>query len=468
MSGPSRRHHGAGSSAGKTRGAPRPAPHVETLRVESLAAGGDGVARLASGAAVFIPGTAPGEVIEAEVHAGTRPARGKLLRVVEASPERLTPPCSFIGACGGCDWMHLSPAAQRDAHAEIVRSALRHATSGSSLPEVRSHAPPAALTYRTRARLFARAEGKRVSVGYRVAGSHAIAAVDACAVLDASIAPVVGELPALVQGATGEGDILIARGAEGRPVVELHWRGDLAPATWTRIDERIAAGAWAGARVRLEGVARPASFGDPRAWMEGADGKPLMITPGGFAQTSDAGAALLARRVAELARLDRPETPEQPRGVADGSRPLHTLELFSGSGTLSILLARQAASFTAVESDAEATACARQNLAERGLSGKLLVADADAFPIPARTELVVLDPPRAGAVGASRAIATAGPRVVVYVSCDPATCARDVGTLTRAGYILTDVETFELFPQTSHVETVVRLVRARGAGSTSA
>jgi 23S rRNA (uracil1939-C5)-methyltransferase len=462
----SRPHHGGSS---RPRGkAPRTAPsalaragRVEALRIDHIAAGGAGVAKLASGAVVFVPGAAPGELVEAEVNLATKPARGKVLRVLEPSAERVEAPCGVVAACGGCDFMHLSASAQRAAHADIVRRALSHATSLADLPAVKAHEAPSPLEYRTRARLLARARGGRVSVGYRAAGSHDLVAVEACLVLDPAIAPAIADLPAVLRGATGEGDVLLSRGAGRRPVVEILWRGELAATTWTAIDERVSQGAWAGARVTFSGATRPAAFGDPRAWMDGADGEPLVIAPGGFAQTSDAGASALARRVAELARLEHGDGMS-----AAAPRPLHTVELFAGSGTLSVLLARQAASFTAVEIGEEAAACARENFAARGISAKVVVADADAYAIPQRAELVVLDPPRAGAPGAARAIASAGPRLVVYVACDPATLARDVAVLTGAGYAPTDIETFELFPQTSHVEAVVRLVKRRASRAT--
>jgi 23S rRNA (uracil1939-C5)-methyltransferase len=262
-----------------------------------------------------------------------------------------------------------------------------------------------------------------------------------------------GELPEVLTGAKGEGDVQIGLGAAGRLVVEIIWRGELSAATWKAIDQRITGGLWAGARVRLEGANTPAAFGDPRPVLEGADGAPLVIAAGSFAQSSDRGAALLARRVARLACEDV-DAAEPKTGAL--------LELFCGSGTLSILLAPIAASFVAVESDEEAARCARENLAARGLGGKITVANADAFPIPARTEVVVLDPPRAGATGATGAIVTGRADRVVYVACDPATLARDLGVLVRAGFALTHLETIELFPQTSHVETVARLVRRRG------
>ncbi len=317
-------------------------PSRHTLRIESLAAGGDAVGRLAGGEVVFVPSAAPGELVEVEVSGTTRPAQGRLLRVVEPSPDRVAPPCPHLEACGGCDWMHLSARAQEAGHAEIVRSALAHA--GAALPEITVHAAPVGLEYRTRARLFLKADRRGVHVGYRAAGSHELAPVDRCLVLDPSIAPLVGELAAVLAGARGEGDAAVARGRDGLPVVSLDWRGDLPATTWAALDAKVKGGAWAGARVILAGVGSPATFGDPRPVLIGADGAPLVIAAGGFAQPSDEGAAILARRVDELSRLDQEK------------RPRRVVELFAGSGTLSVLLARGADAFSAVEIGADAAA----------------------------------------------------------------------------------------------------------------
>ena len=450
---------GPGARTGRT-----PAGHrIAELRIERFAAGGDGVGRLPhepgvtvrghlveGGEVVFVPRTAPGDRVEIAVEPG-RPLRGRILRLIEAGPDRISPPCPHVEACGGCDWMHIAGGAQQAAHAAIVRAALERANPRSVVPEVRSHAATAQLAYRTRARLFAQAARGRVRVGYRAAGSRALAAIEACGVLDPAIAGMVQELPEVLSHATGDGDLLIGGGAAGRPVVSITWRGDLAAATYGAIDERVVRGAWAGARVLLEGATQAATFGDPRAWMVGADGAPLVIAEGAFAQTSSAGAAMLARRVAELSL----------RG-----RSRRVVELFAGSGTLSTALLQGSESLVAVEVSPEAAACARENLAARSLAPsparqasapppapcawRVVVADADTFSIPPRTEVVVLDPPRSGAPGSARAIAASRAGIVVYVACDPATLARDVTVLTSAGFSLTDVETFELFPQTSH------------------
>lgn len=420
------------------------------LRIESMAAGGGAIARLPDGRVVFVERGAPGDLAEVSIDERSTPARGRVARVIAPGSDRVEPSCPYVKPCGGCDWMHLSVPAQERAHVSIVRSALARATGQAELPDIRVHSAPAPLQYRTRARLALFAERGRAQVGYRAEGSHKLVAVESCAMLAPAISPVLAELPDVLRGSLGHGEALVALGEGGRRVVDLAWRGELASRAFSESDRMVAEGRWAGARVRLEGARAPAIFGDPRSSMEGADGAPLVFAPGTFAQPSPAGAQLLARRTAELA---------QPAAA----RPRRVVELFAGSGTFSVLLARGAESFLGVESDQEAAEAARHNLSSRELTGKIVARDADAFPIPRGTELVVLDPPRTGARGASRAIAASRARVVVYVSCDPPTLARDLAILTRAGWTITNIETLELFPQTSHVETLVRLVRSDGA-----
>lgn len=444
----------------------RPAPprgwtKTVTLGIDHLAPGGDGVGRLDDGMVVFVPHAAAGEQLEIELDRHRKPAQGRILRVLTPSPDRVEPACPHVSVCGGCDWMHLSASAQERAHAAIVEGALARAFPGATLPTIAVHGAPRALGYRSRARLFARVEKGRAGVGYRAEGSHDLAVIDACVVLDPALAPMLAEITALLRGAKGTGDVWIARGKGGLPVLELAWRGEIPASTWSAIDQSVREGRWAGARVALDGVSLPASFGDPRAVMLGADGTPLVLAAGGFAQPSDEGGALLARRVDALTRMHGSFEGREPLWKEPG--PRHIVELFAGSGTLSVLLAKDAASFTAVEIDAASSACAKQNLDERGLAAKVVTAGADAFVIPPRTEIIVLDPPRTGASAAASAIAASSARAVIYVACDPPTMARDLTILAAAGFVLTHAETVELFPQTSHVETVVRLVRARPA-----
>lgn len=417
-----------------------------SLHVESLALGGDGIARLGpehGNRAVFVPGALPGEKVRAQVDLSKKPARGRVLQVVEPSPDRVEAACKQAGRCGGCDLFHLRAEAQPSVHAEMVRSALSRAIA--ELPPVVAHPASRTERYRTRARLAIFANGSRPQIGYRQARSHRVHDIDDCLVLDERLGPMLGILHELLEGERGEGEASIALGENARPVLELRWKGELGGKVFARLEALVQQTTLAGADVWIGDAKKPARIGSPDTWTLGGDGEALVVPSGGFAQAHPETSVLLVERA--LALLE-------PEGE-------DVLELFSGSGNFTVALARRARSVLAVEADAAACDAARQNLRARELEAKIVTADADAFEIPAKTRHILLDPPRAGAPSASRRIADSRARRVVYVSCDPGTLARDLRTLSDGGFRATAIETFEMFPHTSHVETLVALARAR-------
>jgi len=416
------------------------------IRIDSLALGGDGVAHLGEehqGRAVFVPGALPGETVRAQIDLASKPARGRLLEVVDASPNRVEPACKEAGRCGGCDLFHLHADAQPTAHAEMVRSLLSRAVS--DLPPVVAHPASPTERYRTRARLAILVNGSRPQIGYRRSRSHRIHDIDDCLVLDERLAPMLGLLHELLTGERGEGEASIALGGDSRPVLDLRWKGTLGGRVFAALEELVKTERLAGADVWMGDAKKPARIGDPDTWTVGGDGEPLLVPSGGFAQAHPRTSLLLVERAVALLEAEGEDV----------------VELFAGSGNFTVALARKARSVVAVEADAAASDAARRNLKARQLEAKVVTADADAFDIPAKVRHVLLDPPRAGAPGASRRIATSRARRVVYVSCDPGTLARDLRTLAESGFRATAVETFEMFPHTSHVETVVALSRSR-------
>ncbi|MEO6418515.1 MAG: methyltransferase, partial [Polyangiaceae bacterium] len=132
------------------------------------------------------------------------------------------------------------------------------------------------------------------------------------------------------------------------------------------------------------------------------------------------------------------------------------IELHAGAGNITVLLAKRAATYVAVESDRDGCRAAENNLRTRGLRARVVEADADAFALPRGTQLVVLDPPRTGARAVAERLVSSLVRHVIYVSCDPQTLGRDLAILAPA-YRPIHVEAFEMFPQTSHLEAVVLL-----------
>jgi 23S rRNA (uracil1939-C5)-methyltransferase len=273
--------------------------------------------------------------------------------------------------------------------------------------------------------------------------------VESCAALHPVLEAARRRLAGLFEGSRGRGDVQVALGAGDRAVLDVSWRGELAASCFARIEQATLEGHLAGAALTLQDATRPATIGDPTPWMTGADGRPLRLAQGGFGQADERVNELLGRHVSELAGT---HAPGQGRWV----------ELYAGAGNLSVLLARklERGELVTVESSRAACEAARANLSARGLTARVVEADADSYAWSATTKLVVLDPPRSGARAAAGRLAGSRVAHVVYVSCDAATLGRDLALLAPA-YELRSITTFEMFPQTSHVEIVAHLVRRR-------
>jgi 23S rRNA (uracil1939-C5)-methyltransferase len=424
-----------------------PAPDLEAT-VSSLAPGGRGVVHVDHGGerrAVFVPNVVPGDRVRLSADLGSRPARGAVVELLAPGPDRVASACPWSLECGGCDWMHLSSEAQVRTHADHVRAALPAAWR--DVP-IATHPAPASLAYRARARVHVRCgRGGRVVAGMNSAGTRDPVEVDTCAVLHPVLDRARGGLASLFEGCSGRGEVQLALGEGGRPVYEVHWKGGLDPRLFARLERAVAGGSLAGARVLDDDAKRPATVGDPTPWMTGADGQPLRLAPGGFGQANEAVNTSLSLHVA---------------GLAQESRPKKAVELYAGAGNLSVLLASVSEGLVCVEASREACDAARANLEARGLADRARVteADVDGYEWKASTDLVVLDPPRTGARRAVERLAGSRVARVLYVSCDAPTLGRDLGLLAET-YTLESLATFEMFPQTSHVEIVAHLQRRR-------
>jgi 23S rRNA (uracil1939-C5)-methyltransferase len=427
------------SHATRARSSRKKAERQE-VTIEKIVASGVGLARTAEGA-VLVPRAAPGERVAIEIEPGRTPRRGRLLAILSPAPERIEPPCAALDRCGGCALMFLADDAQRRARASIVREALPKALRDAPITH-HAATPPRG---RTRARWHAKGlANERLVLGYLAGGSHVIVPVERCVALDPRLEDALEDARAILQGAAGEGEICAALGHGGLPVLAIEWPTMLPPHAFAESERRVASGRLAGVAIAVAGAKAPASIGDPRAVSTASDGAPLLSPPFGFAQASEIGDAALVRLVVA-------------RAGASGKK---VLELFSGSGNFTVALAREASRVHAVEVVAPAVRSARANLEARGLANvKLIEADADAIEPPSGFDVVVLDPPRAGARGACGAIAKKPPKRVVYVSCDPATLGRDLATLLASGLRLDALDAVDLFPGTSHVECVATLVR---------
>jgi 23S rRNA (uracil1939-C5)-methyltransferase len=433
----------------------RPKPKTQPkkiirLTISDIAKGGDGVAHTeidGSTRAVLIARTVPGDLVDARVPLAGGLLRGELLSVVSAGAERVKPACPHFEECGGCDLMHLSSRGQRAYRERVVEVALRKALIGDV--KVTHHDAPIVAGYRRRARVFIECGKNRTICGFRAAFSHRVIEVANCLVLEPSIDKARSRMSTWLAGSSGRGEALIQPGREGRPCISLRWYGELAAQVFREAEKRVLDGEWAGVSVLLEGASSAAVIGDAHGRTLGVDDLPFETSVGGFMQAFD----VMNRELVKVAVED---------AGCEGER---VLELFSGAGNISVALARKTAFLETVESEAGAVEAARKNLAERGLSARMRVADANQAKPSKDTRVVVLDPPRTGAAEASEAVAKSGARRVVMVSCDPATLARDIEKLMAGGFEVEKADVFEMFPQTSHVELVLKLSRAQGRKS---
>ncbi|MGE0789312.1 MAG: class I SAM-dependent RNA methyltransferase [Sandaracinaceae bacterium] len=412
--------------------------------VRDLSRFGEGVVATERGV-VFAPGVLPGERVSLEgVKKEGKVLRASRVRVLDATGQRREPLCPLQGRCGGCPLMIASPVVQSAFKQGLLERALVGLPGADGLERGwigarHDHA------YRRRARMkWARDTRGRRLLGFGSARSHAITDVLRCVVLHPVLDAGLGHVRERLLGELdGEGELHLAIGAGERAVVALRSDAPQPPTIYEALRGLVESGALAGAAIRVAGATIDATFGDPREHRVGHDNEPFIGTVAGFSQPHDEVNRALVGAVVELAR------PEKRR----------VLELFSGSGNLTIALARLAKEVEAVESDAAACDACRANLAARGLDAVVRAADAESYRPKSDPEVVVLDPPRTGAAGAIERIVVQRIPEVVYVSCDPPTLRRDLTTLTNAGYRITDALALDMFPQTAHVECVVRLTR---------
>jgi len=386
-----------------------PRPSGLELTVERLATGGDGVGRAPDGRVTFIPLTAPGDRLRVRItEARRRYLRASVIEVIAPGPARVEPLCPVFGCCGGCSWQHLRYAAQLEAKERILRDALTRIGKLASVPErIEMRGSPAAYGYRSRARVVVEEAG----VGFRRRRSRSLCATAHCPILVPALDAALSNLAQNPQLPRGEWEL--AAGDSGE--VSL-----LAPDGVT-LGEK-------GTRIRLAGDV-------------------LAISPGVFSQANVALRADLADAVHQAA----------------GEGEL-VLELFAGAGFLTLGLARRFRRVIAIESNPGAVRDLRENLSAaridsvevRGVPVEDALADAALRHL--RPDVVVLDPPRAGLPrGAARTLAAAK---VVYLSCDPATLARDLASLEECGFRLIRVMGFDVFPQTPHVEALAVVERS--------
>ncbi|MFG6666368.1 23S rRNA (uracil(1939)-C(5))-methyltransferase RlmD [Halomonas sp. HNIBRBA4712] len=442
-----------------------PAREDAALTIDRLAHDGRGIAQDGAGKTVFVDRALPGETVEVAVHTERkRFNEAHIKRLINQAPQRVTPPCPYFERCGGCDLQHLNVDAQRAHKRQVVRELF--ARQGLETGEI------AALEgrgdhYRRRARLGVRVDrDDNVLLGFRAAGSHRLVSIDHCHVLVAELSDLIGPLKALLTTLASPrqvGHIELIKPA-GAPVVVVRQlkpnAGDID--AWRafgyrhgvnvalRVGREAPSLEWLGEVPALEDQLTLEVKGQASAE---ASSVALGFAPGDFLQVN---AEVNQRMVAQVRAWLSP--------MFNSEKTPRILDLFAGIGNFSLPLALDGALVHAVEGSQAMVSRLTDNAARQGLNVSAEQADLsqpesiegllstrDAF------DAVVLDPPRDGAEAVCRALKQKRVARVAYISCDPATLARDAALLTAQGYRIRAVAVADMFPHTAHIETLVLL-----------
>ena len=400
----------------------------ETTRVQlhGMAHGGEAVGRLEDGRAVFVAGGIPGETVEVRLtREKKRWARADLVSVVEASPDRVTPPCPFVGDCGGCQWQHIALDRQRALKREIIVGQLGHIAGlpEAAVAETVGVGEPDGFGYRNHVHLAVDDAGM---TGYYRAGTREVVPVDSCLLLHPLLREWQEKLPPL----------------PGAKRLELR--------AGTRTFQRLAllrgyVDEEAGEESYQRGI--PLGRAGEGELTEMVGTERYRISSKSFFQVNTDGAAKLVELALSMLEL---------------SDEVSVVDAFAGVGLFTIPMARVARKVWAIERHPAGVRDLRHHTREFKDRIHVVGTDIkDAFTqLPGSVDRVLADPPREGlGEEIARGLIGMKPSKIVLVACDPASLARDAKTITEGGYALRQVVPVDLFPHTYHIEAVAEFVR---------
>ena len=437
----------------------------EQLRIERMTYGPDAVAHDAAGKTVFVSGAVAGDVVRAVFdREGERWSHARSVELVEPSPDRVRPACPFAGACGGCPWAALSYEAQgRAKRAGVVDALARIAHMGGARAEALVAplvSPGEPWGYRNKVELAVSRERGRVTLGMHGMGEGDVVRVKSCMLLDKAHAGAVKSVAGALSYLAGSHNLDLERvgirvsrrtrdvevalwdrpGAFPRAQVAKVLEDALRPTSVVRVMQKGPAKA-----RRIAGVECLSGAG---SWSELVGEERMRVSAPSFFQVNTRGAEKLVELVIDALN-------PQPHEEA--------MDLYCGAGTFTLPLARRAGFVSAVESYGPAVRDLRRNLETAGLDNVDPIGGDAGREFPdTDADVIVVDPPRAGLAADVVARLSEQPaRAIAYVSCDPATLARDLARFEEAGvFSPVRVTPVDLFPQTYHVETVTLLERA--------
>jgi len=431
------------------------------LTIEKLVYGGDGLARLPAdehgpGKAVFVPFVLDGERVEASLLEQRRGfARGGLEAILQASPQRVEPKCSYFRHCGGCHYQHISYAHQLETKAAIVKENLRRIAKLDLEVNITIHGSPP-WNWRNRSRLQVRVIPE-FALGYYKFGSHELLPIEECPVSSPLINRAIAALWRMGHEHSVPDGIREIEFFANADDTQLLIEASCAPGTSsTPVRE------WAATvPSALPEVAGIVIFREKLSNAPGTAEPKQIASSGSRDFTYNIDTASYRVSAGAFFQVNRYLINELVKIVTEGQSGETALDLYAGVGLFSTVLARRFAQVIAVESSQTSYADLLHN---SPLNVKAFQATTAGFLRSlggkSRPDLVVVDPPRSG-LGESvvQSLVGLGAHRMTYISCDPATASRDLAGLLSAGYRIEQVHLVDLFPQTYHLESVFHLAR---------
>lgn len=411
-------------------------------QIDGISHKGEGVGRI-NGKAAFIPFTIPGETVDMEVlEDGKSFIRGKLLEVIEPSPDRCMPDCPHYYECGGCAYQHMTYARQLELKRQVVQDSLqRIGKINCEVNPVLGMKDP--WRYRNKVEWHLENRKNEVCMGYYKNESHELIEIHTCklisAVMEKLSFQLKNQVTAVREGRNGK--LTVRESSRDYALLAVTDELEIqSPAIGDTPANRLSIYTKQGSKIRL--VA-----GDP-TFTEQINETIYNLSPLSFFQVNPEQTRMLVDLVKKYCRLK----PEED-----------LLDCFCGVGSITLQLAPYVNHVVGVEGYAPAIDNARENAALNNISNCEFITGPCEKIVPQlkqNFDTVVLDPPRAGCKPELiQAIINKSPAKIIYVSCNPATLARDLAVFTKENYIIIEIQPLDMFPQTAHVETVVVLYR---------
>ena len=442
---------------------------IYEAQIVDYTAEGLGVAKI-EGCAVFVPNAIAGEICRIRIEkVGKTWASGKIVEILEKSPHRINRACPVAKLCGGCDFWHMDYAEETRLKAERVRSCLNR-IGGESLEEIPILAAPTCRGYRNKAQYPVSQKKGKAFAGFFKAGTHQVVENDRCLILPEEMDRIKGividyvnQIRVSVYDEVNHTGLLrhiyVRRGAvSGQILVCLSINGSAIPKPERLIEKLKAVSGFTTLVLTVNTKKGNAVLGDEFITLYGPGyiedtlcGLNFRLSPRSFYQVNHHQAQRLYEAAIAQAQISKNDT---------------VLDLYCGVGTITLCLAKAAGKVIGVEVIPQAVVDAKENAKRNGIeNAEFFCGDAGEAALALekngiKADVAVVDPPRKGLNGDTiEALSRMAPRRIVYVSCDPATLAREVALLKERGYRLKNALACDLFPRCAHIESIVCLER---------